>query len=167
MLKPTEATPVHFLLRVPLRTRANGDLIPTVEAHSEILEAKGAVAFGKFGAAIEQSTIDRLTKQIKDGTKTFLILAAKSGPIFLGFEAEVSEIRGGKLGPELSAVTPPYYAKLYDEPAVWFILRGHFSVSDLSSFRLWTKKRPLLDVMSETRTSAMVVEVAPPRHLPR
>src|SRR5262249_12467552 len=47
----------HVVLRIPLATRVDGKDIDTVSAHNDVVNAKGAVVFAKFGAPLVPGTI--------------------------------------------------------------------------------------------------------------
>jgi hypothetical protein len=152
----------HLALRIPLATKVDGRDIDTVSAHNDVVSAKGAVAFAKFGAPLVQGTIKLLADQIEQGIETALFLVGKKGPDFTSFKSRLSGIYKGKLPKEIATLTPDYYSLMDDrETSLWFVVDRPFIPCDLTPLRLRSNKRPLLVVLGESRTPAMVVEIKP------
>jgi hypothetical protein len=148
----------HFLLRVPLMTRVEGRAFNTVDAHNQVVAEKGRVAIAKFGSPGTFARSQRLKAQIDQGTATFLILVTKSGARFLGYRSQLTSIHYGKPDSKLLEFAPPYYADLVETSELWFIAASPFLATALDGFRLSTNHRPVMDVITECRTSSMLVE---------
>jgi hypothetical protein len=150
---------VHLVLRVPLITRVQGRPINTIEAHNEIIEKMGRVSLAKFGQAGTRARSEKLKAQIERGVETLLILVVKQGARHLGYQSPLASIHYGKPDNQILSVAPPYYATL-GPAGLWFIVTSPFVTSNLDDFRLATNRRPVANVVSECRTSAMLVERA-------
>jgi hypothetical protein len=156
---PIEET-YHLALRVPLVTKVNGVTINTVMAHDEVVMSKGIAVFAKFGARIGSHIIETLDSQIHEGRETLLFIVGKKNGEFLGYCARLCAIHQGQLPKNRAGFVPAYYAAL-DEPAnLWFVIDRAFHSCDLEPLRLRSNKRPLLAVINETRTVAMVIEMS-------
>jgi hypothetical protein len=158
----TMETSSHVALRIPLATKVDGRDIDTVSAHNDIVSAKGAVVFAKFGAPLVPGTIKLLTDQIRRGTETALFLIGKKGRDFIGFKSRLHAIYQGELPNEAVPLIPYYYALIENrETKLWFVVDAPFVACDLAPLRLRSNKRPLLVVIGESRTPAMLVEFKP------
>jgi hypothetical protein len=165
-MKPgIEATPVHFLLRVPWVTRIEGHptrAINTIDAHSKKIRELGYSTVAKFGRPSPAHTIQRLNKQIHEGRCTRLILVVKTvvkrGITFVGYQSEISSIRAGPPTTEIKVSAPSYYQELSYAAGLWFIVRTPFAICDLTKLYLASNKKPVLDVLSKCRTPSMLVE---------
>jgi hypothetical protein len=153
-----ECQVVHLVLRVPFVTRVNGSRIHTVDAHNEIVQKMGRVALSKFGKPGTLGRSERLKAQIERGIETLLILVVKQGARHFGYQSPLASIHYGKPNSEIVTIAPPYYAKLVKPAGLWFIVTSPFLASSLKDFRLATNRRSLADVVSECRTSSMLVE---------
>ena len=149
---------VHFALRVPLGTRVEGRTINLIEAHNEVVSKLGQVALAKFGSPGTAKRAKTLQQQIDDGINTLLVLVAKRGDRFLGYQSRLSSIIWGKPTATIKNATPSYYRYLDQTPELWFMVDTPFVQSDLTKFRLVSNHRPLLDVLGECRTSSMLIE---------
>jgi hypothetical protein len=150
---------VHFVLRVPAITRIRGlRPLDTVEAHNEAAKKVGRVALAKFGQPGTAKRCELLTHQIKAGIETLLLLVVKRGTRFYGFQSSLTSVYYGRQNEKLLTAAPAYYRDLNDAASLWFIVDHPFEACDLKTFRLSTNGRPLLDVVSECRTSSMLVE---------
>lgn len=148
----------HIALRVPLVTSVGGHKFSTVEIHSRIVEARGRVALAKFGQAGTDARVGQLQAQIERGVRTLLILITKREKEFIGYQSELRSVHRGKPTLEILSAAPEYYSQLDLDPQLWFLLENSFKQTDLAKFRLTTTQRPLIDVISECRTSSMLVE---------
>jgi hypothetical protein len=151
----------HFLLRVPLVTRIERRAFNTVEAHNLVVAQKGQVAVAKFGSPGTLARSEKLKAQLKQGIATFLILVTKSANCFLGYRSQLTSIHYGKPDSKLLEFAPPYYADLPETPELWFMVASPFVRTGLEGFRLSTNRRAVMDVISECRTSCMLVENPP------
>jgi hypothetical protein len=149
--------PVHVVLRIPLITRINGRSFNTVEAHNQVTRSIGRVAFAKFGNPGSRARCERIKEQIDNQVETFLILVAKQGERYLGFQSRLSSVHYGKPSPEILSIAPNYYRE-QESPGLWFITSTPFMSCDLRAFCLSTNGRPLLDVIRECRTASMLVD---------
>ncbi len=149
---------VHLLLRVPLMTRVEGRAFNTIEAHNQVVEKIGRVSLAKFGSPGTLARSEELKAQIYEGIETLLILAAKRDDRFLGYQSRLTAVHYGKPDKTILGISPPYYAKLGSPADLWFTVISPFVTAALKDFRLATNRRPVLEVMSECRTSSMLVE---------
>jgi hypothetical protein len=148
---------LHFVLRVPLMSRANGRSFNTIEAHSQVIEQTGRVALAKFGNPGPAARYKPLKTQIAEDVETLLILVVKRDDRFLGYQSTLGGVHHGSPG-EMVKWAPPYYAMLGESPRLWFLINAPFQRSQLADFRLASNQRPIVDVMRECRTAAMMVE---------
>jgi hypothetical protein len=159
--KPMSSTAgVHFVLRIPLVTRIHGRSFDTVEAHNQVIRLIGRVAIAKFGSPGTLGRCERIRSQIGNGIETLLILVAKQGDRFRGFQSRLSSIHYGKPSAEIVNIAPDYYAG-QEWPELWFIASTPFVSCALEGLCLLTSQRPLLDVIRECRTASMLVEKCP------
>ena len=166
----SDTAPVHFLLRVASLTRVEGYsalIIDTIDAHSKVLEAKGCVSIGKFGASGPTHRVDKLKKQIQDGARTYLILVTQGRHTkekkYLGFKAEISSITLGAPTDEIRNAAPSYYRQLGYAARLWFMVQSPLTICELTRVRLASSKKPVLDVLTKSRTPSMLVEIATSR----
>jgi hypothetical protein len=157
--KPPDST-VHLVLRVPLVTRFNGQKLNIIDAHNEVVCKARQVALGKFGTPGSVERVKILNTQIERGRKTYLILVAKDGARFVGFNSPISSVYLGKPNAQMLSIAPAYYRKLYETQLLWFTVRSVFTPCDLQGFHLSSNGRPLLDVLNESRASSMLVEAS-------
>ena len=68
-------TPVHLLMRFSDKLGFIGD---TIEAHSDVIEKRGAAWFGKMGKTLARDKVERVNDQCKRKVPTFLYLVQKS-----------------------------------------------------------------------------------------
>ena len=151
----------HLVLRVPLTTPVDGRPINTLDAHNEVARRTGRVAVAKFGQPGTKLRAEVLRTQIRQQRKTWLVLVSKRGSQFLGFQAPLISVHHGMPTPDIRKIAPPYYEKLDQVAELWLTVEGPFVAADLRRFRLATNQRPLLEVISECRTSSMLVEASP------
>lgn len=155
---------VHFLMRVPRVTFVEGQrpggshshAINTIDAHSEVIQASGHVAIAKFGAP--NPRVERLQKQIQEQVPTYLILVFKRGGKFIGFKSLISAIRLGTPTAEIKNSAPSYYREFSYSAGLWFVVEGPLQICDLTKLQLASNKKPLLEVLSASRTPSMLVE---------
>jgi hypothetical protein len=148
---------VHIVLRMAPFTRVHGRKVNVVDAHNEIIKKIGRVAFAKFGSSGTDERVSKLNAQIEEGIKTFLIIIGKQESDFVGFQGQLSSVYRGKLTAQIDQITPTYYGELDMTAGLWFILCTPLTRCNPKKFFLVTNERPLLDVVSECRTSSMLV----------
>ena len=157
MIRKSQADSVHFALRIPRISQIRGQKINTIEAHNEVIVKAGRVALAKFGAPGTKERIQKLELQIEKGITTRLILIAKNGNDFFGYQSPVTVVYRGPPTASLTALAPPYYRNLDTEGSLWFVVESVFTRVDLNGFLLNSSGRRLSDVVKECRTSAMLV----------
>jgi hypothetical protein len=150
--------PVHLVLRIPMVAQIAKQRFSVVDAHNVIFEKLGNVAVAKWGQSGTRARADRLQRQIENGSETLLILVAKSGGQFLGFQAPLSGVHLGKPTAQIRAISPPYYDQLGEGSSLWCTVNRAFVPADLQNLHLASNERPLLDVLGDSRTTSMLVK---------
>jgi hypothetical protein len=148
----------HFVLRIPLVTKAHGRSFNTVEAHNQAIQLSGRVAMAKFGDPGTRTRYEKIKNQIDDNVETLLILVSKQGDRFFGFQSRLSSIHYGKPNAQIISIAPDYYRAEEWPGRLWFIVSSPFLSCALEGLCLSTNHRPLLDVVRECRTASMLVE---------
>jgi hypothetical protein len=150
-------TLAHIVVRVPLKTRIEGRVFHTIDAHNAIVDRLGYAFVAKFGAAGTEGRAKKLRDQIVSGQRTNLIAVGKRDGSFIGYQAKLYGVVIGKPTQEKLSASPPYYSDMESEGRLWFQITERFAPTSLQRFKLVTNGRPLLDVLSECRTSSMLV----------
>ena len=150
---------LDLVLRIPEYVRIERGLkFSTIGAHSEVAREQGEVMFGKFGAALKGASLQRLEASKGAGSPRLIVVMKKGS--FVGFSAVLGGITDKLPSPAEQRYVPEFYhllAEMNETPSTWFRLMSPFEPIELSSFSLVTSGRPLLEVISETRTSMMLV----------
>jgi len=149
---------VHLVLRISMMAQIGRRRFNVVDAHNEMVEKQGSVTIAKWGQSGTLARADRLQKQVKNGSETLLILVAKRGGQFHGFQAPLSGVHIGKPTAQIKAISPPYYEQLGEASSLWCTVSRSFVPADLQNLHLASNGRPLLDVLGECRTSSMLVK---------
>lgn len=149
---------LHFALRVMRDTRINGHRIPTIESHNDAIKQHGRTVVGKIGREIGEVILGRLNRQIERGIETHLVLVTKHEGDFSGHK---SRLVAAATTPPASFETfqPTYYSRLPERPSTWFTIDTPLTPCALDDYRLFSNLRPLLTVVSESRTVGMLLEV--------
>lgn len=152
---------VDLVLRVPEYVRvAPGRRISIIDEHSRVANEHGQVLFGKFGAALGRARLQSLEASLKTDWPPRLIVVIKRDD-FVGFAAILTGVDNNAPAQAENCFVPRFYKSLeehQDVPSTWFKLVSVFEPVDLSRFSLTTSGRSLLDVISETRTTMMLVQ---------
>lgn len=177
---------VHIAIRIGNLLNTESGPIDVVTAHNEMFESCPIVAFGKFGKPLSQKMIEILSSQIAEEKQTFLYVVRKTERGFESYRAPLAGVssasprarkplpyvvRKTKLGFESSRVTPsdrdvalpraekPAPSPAYDDEFVstWLCLKSKFVAARTDVLFLRSNRRPLIDVVSETRTPVMLV----------
>jgi hypothetical protein len=148
----------HLLLRVPRLVRTESGVVNIIDAHNELAGEHGPIWFAKFGAPPSAGVVDVLQSQIAEGLNASLILGKKEGGVFVGFSAKLQAIILSAPTAEMRNRSPAFYEEMHMTPSSWFCVEGPFQATDLGNYRLKSNKRPLVEVMRQTRTSLMLVE---------
>ena len=93
-----------------------------------------------------------------DKPRSQLIVVTKSAGVFTGLSSPIEEAFTGTPKNEQRRFVPAYYSDLDIKPNTWFLLSDLFRPICLNEFILSSNARPLLDVIAETRTVAMLVQ---------
>lgn len=145
--------PAHLLLR-PAAVSAGRDLI---DLHNEIAIRNGQMVFGKLGTPPGRRVIERLQQQLTGHVDTRLMLALKHAGKFVGFSSQIQSMFERKLPNKFRHLQPTYYQVRNLSIQFWLLLSGRFESCDLEDLRLATSSRKLVDVLSESRASTMLV----------
>lgn len=141
----------HLLMRLPALDRKSAKLIAE---HNEMIDFQGGILLGKFGAGISRRSEAIVSKQISNGKNIQLFLAQRAGSSYLGYKAKISEIYSDYREYRGELKLPSYYQ---ERPSSVFVLSGKLENADLSNLLLESNERPLLEVLSITRTPVMLV----------
>jgi hypothetical protein len=158
-------SPVHLCLRVPASGSygLNGERI--IQAHNETFDAEGSVYFCKFGLLPARSHLRALSEQIEGGVLTRVLFAIGGPKGLKGYSSILQSVATDRPSNAFAKLIPGYYQRL-GQPSgrpsqMWLHLKSRIEAFDLRTMRLRSNKRPLLDVILQTRTPAMIVEVGP------
>ena len=141
----------HLLMRLPALDKKSAR---HVSEHNEMLESQGGILLGKFGAGISRRSEAIVSKQISDGGNIQLYLAQRAGSTYLGYKAKMSEIYSDYREYRGELKLPSYYE---ERPSSVFVLSGKLEKADLSNLLLESNERPLIEVLSITRTPVVLV----------
>ena len=141
----------HLLMRLPALDKKSAR---HVSEHNEMLEFQGGILLGKFGAGISRRSEAIVSKQISNGVNIQLYLAQRAGSSYLGYKAKISEIYSDYREYSGSLKLPNYYR---ERPSSVFVLSSKLEDADLSNLLLESNERPLIEVLSVTRTPVMLV----------
>jgi hypothetical protein len=151
---------MDLVLRVPEYVKVEpGRGVSIIDEHSRVAEEQGQVMFGKFGATLGRARLQSLEASLKTECPPRLIVVIKKGD-YVGFAAILAGVGSDAPAQAEACFVPRFYERLeehQERPSTWFKLASAFEPVDLSSFFLATSGRPLLDVISETRTTMMLV----------
>ena len=156
--------PAHLFLRLPVAAQSGANAESIIHAHNQIFESEGRVFFCKFGLPPDKSHIKKLNEQITGGVTTHIFFSLRTGKGVRGYSANLKSVSTDPPLPEHSRLIPKYYQALqpFEHPGqLWLMLESQIGDFDLRALRLRSNKRALLDVISETRTPAMIVELTP------
>ncbi len=148
----------HIMLRAQRRLTVDKKRIDIVEEHNRIVENEGVVALGKFGARPTASRIAPLQKQIENDVGTHLYLVFNERGNFVGFSAEVKSISMADFAWRAPATYPNYYDELGFLASLWIVLKEPLSTTSLAELRSVNNDKPLLEVLSESRASMIIVK---------
>lgn len=147
----------HVVLRIPANVALGSQRLNVVEAHNDVANRTGGVVVGKWGA-VPKTAIKTVAAELRRGGKPNLFLVTKQEREFRVVKAALHWAGTPDLPKEYDARIPDYYRDLPDKPAAWFVVEGPFRPAGLVGLRLASNGRDLLSVISECRTTAMVVE---------
>ena len=151
----------HLFLRIPSESRVGGKSEQVIYEHNTVFLAMNKVFFCKFGARPNEKMIERLRDQIASKMTTFVYFSVRVKKDFVGYRAEMGSIEPRAWDPNMRRFAPPYYDAINQEiynGCLWLEIRSEISRCDLMNLRLFSNKRPLLEVLHETRTASMMVE---------
>jgi hypothetical protein len=153
--------PVHFLLRVPRLTRVESSppiSLNTIECHEELIRARGFVTVAKFGQPSTVAIVKKLNEQIADDVRTYLILVTRiKTKEIVGFEFPIVSILRGSATDNIKNSSPKYYQELSYGAGLWFTVRGPMKACNLVKLRLASSGKPILDILTKSRTPSMLV----------
>lgn len=147
----------HLVLRAPYSVRIGGKSYKLIEEHNRVVEEHGQALLAKFGVLPGHSRLERLRKQVKVGNETRVFLAFKRGGKFCGFSARIADLFEEEPPSELQRLIPVYYEEIQICGRLWLLLTEPLSPCSLRGLYLFSNGRDLVEVMSECRTSAMLV----------
>ena len=154
--------PIHIALRVSA-SASNGAEDP-FEAHAAVLEANGAVLFGKVGRPMGTSTMALVNEQVERGIPTYLFLAAPAAMRMRVFRGQVEAV-GPATAQHDAALVPAYYKQqnLTARIGSWFRLSSleRDEVATLRGLVNAKSGRPVLSLFAASRSSMFLVAPAP------
>ncbi len=148
----------HIMLRAQRRLTVEKKRIDIVEEHNRIIEKEGKVALGKFGARPTPSRIAPLMEQIENKVSTRLYLVFNERGNFVGFSAPVQSISMADFAWRAPATYPNYYDELGFLASLWIVLDEPLAATSLEELRSVNNDKPLLEVLSESRASMIIVK---------
>jgi hypothetical protein len=156
----------HIVLRIKPAIKIRWEELDVVSEHNRVFDETGSVAVGKYGASWPQFKCDDINTDIEDGAMICLFIVWHTKGGYKGYRARIREVflSGSKKNPPF----PAYYnslgqqrrladALLTSKPSMWFHLSERLKPYTLMNLRLLTNDRPLLDVLSDCRSTIMLV----------
>lgn len=128
-----------------------------VEQHNMISEVSDSVFLGKAGRSLTPGKIRSIEKTIaEEGSSKLYLIQRLDGC----FEFHVADVFGlSRYAPEVIESIPEYYRNRTAEMSLWFEI-GRLSPckeQEYRQLRLLSSGRPLHDVLTECRTTLMLV----------
>ena len=152
--------PVHIALRVAQPPSPGGD---PIVAHQEIIEAEGAVLFGKFGRPMGSATASLVNDQARSGKPTFLFIASPAAMKMAVFRGRIEAV-SNSLGDDERRLVPSYYGRdRISKVGSWFRLTA-LQKDDVGTLRKLINARsgkPLMSLLAASRSSMFIVETEP------
>jgi hypothetical protein len=149
---------MDLVIRIPERVQIGGRAYNVVDEHNAVYERHGAVGFGKFGAPLSNRIIREIEAKTTERPRLFVVVKRQGK--FFGWQAAIKSVQEKWSSGEQGAPVPDYYLQLSNRPSSAIFLKSRFRPTDLKDLYLTSNDRPLLEVMSECRTSVMLVRSA-------
>jgi hypothetical protein len=156
----------HIILRIKASIKIQGQMLDVVTEHNKVFNESGSVWVGKFGASWHKPKCDDYNNAISHGQKIYLYLVTKNESGFIGYRAKICEVILSDC--KRTLIYPEYYhllgrqpilldTALAAKPSMWFHLSEPLRLHALEKLKLFTNKRPLIDVLKECRSTLMLV----------
>jgi hypothetical protein len=150
----TSPPAVHLVVRY----RDPEPSVRTIERHREVLDAHGAVWFGKVGKTLGEQWTEAIRAQVAAGTDTYLYLAARPKNQLVMHRGQVAHITRSR--PSNGHLIPEYYLQLGLEPDIsfWTLVQSLDEVPEegLRDLVVASSQRPVLESL---RSSAPILVV--------
>lgn len=148
---------LSLILRVPERvTLLSGRRVATFKEHNAVSLQYGKVVVGKFGLRPGPKTAASLQNDVAEDLKPSLYMVYKQDGQFSAYRGEIESVSYAKPMPEYDNLIPDYYSELESQPNFWITVIGGLAPSGLFGLNLASSGRPVLEVLRETRTAAML-----------
>jgi len=159
---PTDSLPVHLVVRFADSMFDVGDVIAR---HNEVVTLHGAVWFGKLGSTLAQGRIDRLNRQIQDGTPTYLYLVKGNRRLPTAFRADLLAVSKALPSKEKPLV-PAYYAekKLVRHMNAWMKIKHlkPIDLDELDALQAISSVLPLSETLVRSSSGYFLVHSSKP-----
>jgi hypothetical protein len=127
-----------------------------VGEHNATYVENGAVSFGKFGAPLSDYIVTSIQAAVATAGARLYVVVKQGGAFTAASAIIVSIQRDCRRGP-IKDFFPRYYRELYDKPSSCIMLGSKLEPAPIGHLHLVSNGRLLLDVLQQTRTSAMLV----------
>ena len=144
----------YLVIRVGKELQTHSGPQDVIAAHNELLVRHATVAFGKFGKPLSETIIDILSEQIAEQIPTYLYLVRKVKVGFESYRAPLSDVVAATRSVNVDALSPAYKDA---NVSTWLVVSDGFVETNIEALFLRSNERPLIAVISETRTPAMLV----------
>lgn len=157
---PVDNLPVHLVVRFADSMFEVGDVIAR---HNEVVAQHGAVWFGKMGSTIAATRIDRLNRQIEEGTLTFLYLVKGNRRMPTAYRASLV-LAAKTLPTKEKPLVPPYYTekKLLRHMNAWMKIKQikQIDLEELDALQAISSVLPLSETLVRSSSGYFLVHVA-------
>ncbi|WP_146747656.1 hypothetical protein [Paramagnetospirillum kuznetsovii] len=152
-------SPIHIAIRSPLSIKLGSKKFNTVGEHNAIVNSCGSVLFAKFGLKPDGKKIKSLSRHVLLNETTNLYLFSRCGDGIIGHFSEISAIYEENPPNEFKHLIPEYYSLIDAPRRLWFLLSREITETPIDRLKLGSSGRGLVEVVSECRTSAMIVKI--------
>jgi hypothetical protein len=154
--KITMDNPFHLIVRFSDTMFGIGDVIAL---HNAVVEANGAVWFGKLGQTLSLGRIDMLNEQVKKKIPTYLFLVKGNRRKSTAYQAPLLMV--SRDIPKETALIPPYYAEkdLIQFMKAWMKVSRieQIELSGMESLRAMNSVFPIAETLSRSSSGYFLV----------